>query len=223
MNNSLPLIADAWRFFKNNLASIIALIMPLIMAVSTFSAAIAHYARDIEYIEYLAMLPYMLTFPIYQCVFILYMSSVISGEFLQRKQYYQLALKLWLPIVGLYIIATIAILTGLLLLIVPAIIVMIRISFSEFYCILYKRSPVDAFRLSWKATKEYQGIIFAGFIIIWLATNVPFWFIKRTFYNMDFWNPITIALYHAAESLFAILLTIFNFRIFTLLPEKPDN
>lgn len=142
---------------------------------------------------------------------------------LQRKRYYQLALKLWLPIVGLYIIATIAILTGLLLLIVPAIIVMIRISFSEFYCILYKRSPVDAFRLSWKATKEYQGIIFAGFIIIWLATNVPFWLIKRTFYSMDFWNPITIALYHAAESLFAILLTIFNFRIFTLLPEKPDN
>lgn len=223
MNNSLPLIADAWRFFKNNLASIIALIMPLIMAVSTFSAAVAYYARDIKYIEYLAMLPYMLTFPIYQCVFILYMSSVISGEFLQRKQYYQLALKLWLPIVGLYIIATIAILTGLLLLIVPAIIVMIRISFSEFYCILYKRSPVDAFRLSWKATKEYQGIIFAGFIIIWLATNVPFWLIKRTFYSMDFWNPITIALYHAAESLFAILLTIFNFRIFTLLPEKPDN
>lgn len=197
--------------------------MPLIMAVSTFSAAIVYYARDIKYIEYLAMLPYMLTFPIYQCVFILYMSSVISGEFLQRKQYYQLALKLWLPIVGLYIIATIAILTGLLLLIVPAIIVVIRISFSEFYCILYKRSPVDAFRLSWKATKEYQGIIFAGFIIIWLATNVPFWFIKRTFYSMDFWNPITIALYHAAESLFAILLTIFNFRIFTLLPEKPDN
>lgn len=223
MNNSLPLIADAWRFFKNNLASIIALIMPLIMAVSTFSSAVAYYARDIKYIEYLAMLPYMLTFPIYQCVFILYMSSVISGEFLQRKQYYQLALKLWLPIVGLYIIATIAILTGLLLLIVPAIIVMIRISFSEFYCILYKRSPVDAFRLSWKATKEYQGIIFAGFIIIWLATNVPFWLIKRTFYSMDFWNPITIALYHAAESLFAILLTIFNFRIFTLLPEKPDN
>jgi hypothetical protein len=223
MNNLLPLIADAWRFFKNNLASIIALIMPLIMAVSTFSAAIAYYARDIKYIEYLAMLPYMLTFPIYQCVFILYMSSVISGEFLQRKQYYQLALKLWLPIVGLYIIATIAILTGLLLLIVPAIIIMIRISFSEFYCILYKRSPVDAFRLSWKATKEYQGTIFAGFIIIWLATNVPFWLIKRTFYSMDLWNPITIALYHAAESLFAILLTIFNFRIFTLLPEKPDN
>lgn len=223
MNNLLPFIADAWRFFKKNLVSIFALIMPLVMSVSIFSTVITYYARDVKHIEYFAMLPYMLTFPIYQCAFILYMSSAISGEILQRKQYYQLALKLWFPIVGLYIIATIAILTGLLLLIVPALIVMIRISFSEFYCILYRKSPVDALRLSWNATKEYQGIIFSGFIIIWLVTNIPFWLIKRIFYSMDLWNPITIALCHAAESLFGILLTIFNFRIFTLPPEKPDN
>ena len=36
MENSLSFIADAWRFFKKNLVSIITLIMPLVMPVSIF-------------------------------------------------------------------------------------------------------------------------------------------------------------------------------------------
>lgn len=223
MNNSLNMIADAWRFFKNNLVVTITLIMPLVIPVSIFFALTTYYARDVKYVEILGMIPYVLTFPIYQCAFILYMSTVITGQALPIKQYYLQAIRLWFPLVGLYIIATIAVLTGFILLVVPALIVMIRLSFSEFYCIFYKKSPIEAFILSWKATKEYQGIIFTGIIVIWLATNIPLWLIKRFFYSMELWNPLTITLYHAAQSLLALLLTIFNFRIFTLLPEMAED
>jgi hypothetical protein len=223
MSNSLTFIADAWRFFKNNLISIITLIMPVVIPVSIFFALTTYYAQDIKRIEYLAMIPYVLTFPLYQCAFILYMSSVINGEVLPRKQYYHQALKLWPSLLGLYIITITAFITGFLLLVIPALIVMVRVSFSEFYCVFYKKSPVEAFILSWKATKEYQGVIFAGLVIIWLVTNVPFWVTKRLFSSMELWNPITIALYNAAESLLAVLLTIFNFRIFSLLPKEPED
>lgn len=223
MENSLSFIADAWHFFKKNWVSIITLIMPVVVPISIFFALITYYAGDVKYVELLAMIPYVLAFPIYQCAFILYMSSVINGQSLPIKQYYLQAIKLWLPLFGLYIIATIAVLTGFILLVVPALIVMIRISFSEFYCIFYKKSPIEAFKLSWNATKEYQGIIVTGIVIIWLATNIPFWLIKRFFYSMELWNPISISLYYAAESILAVLLTIFNFRIFSLLPKEPED
>ncbi|PUA28862.1 MAG: hypothetical protein B0W54_10640 [Cellvibrio sp. 79] len=220
---TLNFIADAWYFFKKNLVPLIVLIGSLLIPVNIFYALTIHYVPEIKRIEYLAMIPSLLVFPLYQCALILYISSVVKSEVISTKQYYQLALKLLFPLLGLYLLSTIAFITGLLLLIVPAIIIMVRFSFAEFYCVLYKKAPIEAFKLSWNATKEYKGVIFSGFIIIWLLTNIPFLITKKLFSSMELWNPVSIVLYHTAKSFFAILLTIFNFRIFSLTLENPEN
>jgi hypothetical protein len=223
MNNTFTFISDSWRFFKSHLAELASVTMPILIPISIFFALITYYFQDIQHIKYFAKIPYILVLPLYQCVLILFIASAISGEALPKRQYYQLALRLWIPLAGLYIITTAAFITGLILLVIPALIIMVRTSFSEFYCILHKKPPIEALKLSWKSTREYQGIIFSGFIIIWLITNIPFYVVKKLFSSMELWNPISISLYHIAESFFSILLTIFYFRVFTLLPEKINS
>lgn len=220
---TLNFIADSWHFFKSNLINLIRLIVPLLLSAGIAFVLITNYAQDIKHIAYLAMIPYVLVFPIYQCVLILYISSTLKNEILPVKQYYQLALQLWIPLLGLYILSAIAFATGFLLLIIPAIIVIVRFSFAEFYCVLYKKHPIEAFKLSWHSTKEYQGIIFTGFIIVWLLTNIPFLITKKLLSGTELWNPVFIVLYDTAKSFFAILLTIFYFRIFSLIPKDSSD
>lgn len=209
-------------FFKNNFFGLARLILPLLIAVNILYTVIIHYAHDIEHIGYIARIPELLMFPVIQCALIFYISSTIAGEPLKKKYYYRLALTFFVPLMMLYIITTIAIITGLILLILPGIIVLVRSSFAEFYCTLYKKSPVNALQLSWVATKDYQWTLLAGLIIMWLATTIPFSIIKIFFFRMDLWNPVSVFLYQVVESFFAILLTIFTFRIFTLLPSNTE-
>jgi hypothetical protein len=220
MNNTFTFVTDSCRFFKNHLTALAILIIPILIPVSIFFALANYYFQDIKYIRYLATIPYALTFPLFQSVLILYISSALSGAALHKGQYYGLALRLWVPLAGLYIMTTIALITGFALLVIPALIVMVRTSFSEFYCILYNKSPIEALKLSWHATREYQWVIFAGLAIIWLITNIPLYIVKQFISSMELWNPVSTSLYQLAQSFLALLLTIFYFRIFTLLPEK---
>lgn len=223
MDNSLSYIADAWHFFKTRIITIFILIAPIVVLGNIAFVGIVNYAEDVKYIEFFALIPSLLVFPIYQCVFILYLFSSITDKVTPKDQYYKIAFRLWFTLACLYVSLAVAVIIGFLLLIVPALIIMVRMSFVEFYCIMHNKNPIEAIKLSWQSTEKYQWTLFLGGALLWLITSIAFFSLKKILTVMDLWNSISIVIYHSAESFFAVIFTVFSFRIFTLLSDDSDN
>jgi len=220
MDELSSLLKDTWSFFIRHLVPICVLIIPFIVPLNIFYAVAEIYSTDDNQLFWLAMIPGMLIYPIYQAALILYIASVVSGDYFPRKQYYKLSIKLWLPLMLLYIITTCAVMVGLVLFIFPALIVMARITFSEFYCVLNELKPMASFSASWEATKEKQWIILGGLIAIILVTTVPGWGVEKVVSILDAWNPVFTFILGTIESILTVPLTIFGFRVFTLHQES---
>lgn len=219
MQELKPLLNDTWTFYKAHFVGLCSIILPFVIPLDFFYAVIDHYGDTQGYGRWLALIPGVLVLPIYQGALILYIASAISGEPIPRKQCYQLALRFWLPLMLLYIIMTVAICAGLLLLIIPGLIVLARVTFSEFYCILYEEKAINAFRLSWNKTEKYQGLILGGLLVIVLITTIPVWLVEKIIIVLDAWNPMFTFLSGIVSSILAIPLTIFGFRVFTMHQE----
>jgi len=72
---------------------------------------------------------------------------------------------LWLKLIGLMIVATIAILIGLLLLIVPGLILLWRLFLAPYVLIDQKVGIEEALRRSWRMTKGYAWPIYSVLIV----------------------------------------------------------
>jgi hypothetical protein len=197
-----------------------ALIFPFTIPLEILYSIAGYFSTDDSDYYWLSIIPGLLLFPIYQGALILYIASAISGDYLSRNQYYQISLRLWPPLIVLYFVTTIAVLGGLMLFVFPALIVMARIAFSEFYCILFKQKPMDAFSESWEQTKEHQWLLIAGIAVIFLVTAIPVWVVEEVIDSLDAWNPAITFVSGVVTSVLTIPFTIFGFRVFTMHQER---
>ena len=221
MNELYQLLTDTWNFFKFNLIGICMVIMPFIIPIDIIYTALEFtYEEGNESTYWLASLAGMAIYPIYQGAMILYIASVITGEYLNPKQYYRLALRFWLPLMILYVISSVAMTLGLLLLIFPGLIVLSRISFAEFYCILHNKSGLDAFSESWKETEKDQWLLLKGIIALYIVITLPIVGAEYILETIEIWNPVFSFVSGVVSSLLAPLLTIFSFRVYMRAPER---
>jgi hypothetical protein len=178
MNTLTPLLKDSWRFFKLHIISIFMIIYPLLI-VNNFLYAITDSSSTLEeYALWLSVIPGILLYPVSQGIIILYMSSTISGERFTHKQYYQQSVKLWFPLFSLYIIVIIALIGGFMLLIIPGIIVMIRITFAEFNCVMSKEGPIESIFSSWAETKNHFWLLLKGLGVLILSLIITSFIIE---------------------------------------------
>ena len=220
MNDLLTLLKDTWHFFRRHYFVMCTLVFPFIIPLEILYSFVGYFSTDDSNYYWLSIIPGLLLFPIYQGALILYIASAISGDYLSRNQYYQISLRLWWPLIVLYFVTTVAVLAGLMLFVFPALIVMARIAFSEFYCILLKQKPMDAFSESWEQTKEHQWLLIAGIAVIFLVTAMPLWVVEEVIDSLDAWNPVFTFLSGVVSSVLAIPFTIFWFRVFTMHQER---
>ncbi|OUR70071.1 hypothetical protein A9Q77_07790 [Marinomonas sp. 42_23_T18] len=158
----------------------------------------------------------VLVYPTYQAALIFYIASTISGNTLSREECYKLSVKPWLPLMLLTVISTGAVMAGLMLFILPALFVMARLAFSEFYCVLNNKNPIASFSASWEATKEKQWVIFGGGMAIFFVSVAPLWGLDKLASLMGINNPVIAFILGTLETLFMVPLTIFGYRVFTL-------
>ncbi len=217
MSDLTKLLIESWTFFKRNIRSICSIIMPFVVPLAIFQLLMEYFYPGTIGTAYL--LSYMLSFaayPIYQGAMILYLASVVTGSYLPSNQYYQLAAKSWLALMVLYFFASIAILTGLILLIIPGLIVMGRLAFSEFYCIFDNSRGDDALAESWRETKSAQGILISGITIIYLCTLLAIYVLGYGLTTLFQDNTLATFVTNIISSALMPLVTIFAFRVYTL-------
>lgn len=218
MTKVIPLISDSWFFYKKHLFALCALLVPFIIPLSIISLGIEFVVNEEWYPESLSWLVMALSFaiyPIYQGAIILYIASALTGNYLKRSEYYHLALKFYRPLMWLYIVGGLMVIGGFILLIIPGLIIVSRISFSEFYCLFDDSSANDAISSSWENTKDVQWLLLAGILILSFAVTAPLWLVEYLLNAIEFWNPVFSFISGLISSFLAPLITIFAFRVFT--------
>lgn len=219
--NELPnLLNDTWRFFRANIWGLWKVLFPIIVPVSIISTALSEYLPSDGVVSWVVLGVVIFLYPIIQAAMIFYISSVLTGEALPRGVCYRLGAKYWAPLFGLYILGALAMCGGFFLLIIPGLIVFSRIMFSEFYCLLYEQSPVEAFESSWHQTRDYQWLLLVGVLLIAVATSIPVWLLEKVVESTGAIGSIFAVVIGVIEYMLGCLITIFGYRVFSLHLEK---
>ena len=214
-------LKESLFFFKTNFRSICAVVLPVIIPLEIFYGICdSLYQEGNNSILWLSSGAGLLLKPVYQGALIFYLASVLTNEYLPVKTCYQQALKYWLPLMTVYILSFLAIATGFLLLIIPGLIVMGRLAFAEFYCLLCNKSSHEALWGSWRNSRKEQWQLIGGLILIPVAIVISLLLLESFFNLLGFVGPVFTFVSSIISSVGFTLTTIFAFRIYTLDPER---
>jgi membrane-anchored glycerophosphoryl diester phosphodiesterase (GDPDase) len=225
INTTLHLIKDTWHFYKTHIVGLCGLLAPFIISINLMFFT-AEYLNDkgegADLITSLITVINFLLYPIYQGALVLYIASVLTGDCFTKTAYYRLALQYWRPLMWLYILLGFAIAGGFILFIIPGFIILSRLSFAEFYCLLEKNNNINAIKKSWANTKNNQWVLLAG--IIALSFFIIFLFVvEYILISLDVWNVVfSLVIDIIADFLFPII-TIFAFRVYTISHSQSIN
>ncbi|WCN07781.1 hypothetical protein [Marinomonas mediterranea] len=119
------------------------------------------------------------------------------------------------PIVMVYILGGLAIASGLMLLIVPGIILMVRLSLSAYYVVLSNLDAVSALKASWHKTKGYFTIIFFAYVAMFVASIALSSTDSFLIEQMPALKYPLHLVYMIVSELITIMMTIFIYRVFS--------
>jgi len=111
---------------------------------------------------------------------------------------------------------------GFVLFMVPGVIALVRFSFAEFDLLLKGKSPVDALRLSWEATRPHFWLILGGYLVIFAAFYVPYFGLIFVLGDLKVELGIFEVLLDTLYAVLSVLFTIFRYRVYDLVNERRD-
>lgn len=221
MKPFIEILKESLFFFKSNVRSICAIVLPLIIPLEIFYGICdALYQGNNDSILWLASGVGLLLTPVYQGALILFLASVLTDEYLPVKTCYQRALKFWLPLMAVYILSSLATAAAFMLLIIPGLIVLGRLAFAEFYCLFHHQSGYEALLASWKSRRNEQWQLVAGLLLIPVAITVPLLLLESFLDLLGLAGPVFTFVSGVVSSVLFTLSTIFAFRMYTLEPDR---
>lgn len=221
----IQLLTDSWSFFKTHIVAISIIILPIVVPIDIFTALYEYFFTGEEYVFSDYVIPMTIGFiayPIYSVAVIFYMSSIISGEYLDTKSLWTLGLKFWMPYMILTLLITLALMAGFILLVIPGIILAVRYSFAEFDLLFNRSNPIDSLTNSWNATREYRWVLFGGLLVITIALLLPYYFIHYLFDEPSIFYFVVDEVLNIAYSVLYALYTIFAFRVYEFAKSQAD-
>ena len=210
-------LMDSWSFFVNHAMALSMIILPIVVPIDVFTTLYQYFLASEEFVfseQVILMAIGFIAYPLYAVGVVFYIASNISGEALATKALWKLGAKFWLPFLVMSILIGFSLMFGLVLLIVPGIILLIRYAFSEFDLLLNKSKPLDAMKNSWDATKEHMWIIFGGYAVITLFLYVPYYFANLIFDESGISYLVLETVLNIVYSVLGVLYTIFAFRVY---------
>lgn len=167
-------LSDSWRFFNRNFGTIAYIAIGLFLPIFFLDIFFTHFydSQVEEQYKFQNIVPMLsqMAFIISSVAIILYVSSVIKSNPINSHKAWELAtLKIFHYLVFL-VIYYLSVGVGLLLLLIPGLILIVRFSFVKFFLIIENQGIVDSFKMSWVATKEVQWRLLAGILIIYILT-----------------------------------------------------
>ena len=219
MQDLKRLLNDSWTFFLAHLLPISSILLPGLIVANLVGLQMeaGFQTGDGEPIDPTVFwyAPVMaLLYAWYHGAVMFYIASAVNDAPDSIIVCYQKAL-LRLPMLFLlHFIAGLAVLMGFALLIIPGILLLVRLQFSDIYCLLRGQGPIASFKQSLAATKHDRWLIFWGAVIIYSSVFGMTLVLSSMLASMDLWNTVVSVLFSCVEGILLSLLTIFAYRMF---------
>jgi hypothetical protein len=217
------LLSDTWSLFKENVAPISLIILPIAFPTKIIEVIIWNLITTGDSHNYNQELPSLITIlvdPIYSVAVIFYLAAVVSGEKIGTTTLWRLGIKFWLPYLTMSILFGLSVMAGFILLIVPGIILAIRWSFGAFDLLLCQSKPYQALGNSWTATKSYVGVLFKGYMILIVILYIPSVLLTILMESLLGKTSISFRMFNNTLELtydvLGVMFTIFTFQVYSL-------
>lgn len=210
-------LIDSWSFFKNHAVAISVIILPIEVPIDVLAALYQYYlvGEKFELTEqFIPIIVGLIAYPIYAVAIVFYIFSVRSGDRIDTKTLWRLGAKFWMPYVIMSIFVGVAVILGLVFLVIPGVILIVRYAFSEFDLLLNQSKPLDAMKNSWDATKNYMWVILGGYAVITFLLYMPYYLIASLFDESSASYLILDTASNIVFSVLGALYTIFAFRVY---------
>lgn len=208
MESFFQVLQQTWQFYWRHLGVLFVTQLPLMIPIIWHSPV----SLSVEFGWWLALTLICTAFS--QSILILYLGSFNSHDELNFRRLCSKTLTVILPLIALNILWFLAVIGGLFLFILPMFFVFARLSFASFYCVLEKQNPLDAFKNSWRNTKELQWLLLLGAVMFWIISSVPSLFLEQIFGDVLYWNTSVTWGFRIFELAIQIPFSIFCYRYF---------
>lgn len=169
--NVFSILREAWFFYSNNLRTIIALCLPLIVLESCARLLIEQ-ALGKDALPAQELLTGIVFYPLYVGSLILFLDARTRGHHPSVRQVWARMLPLWPALAVLAALGTLLIVLGASLFVLPALWVMVKIAFAEYLLVLRGLTPLQALKQSFEQTRGYffpiLGCMMAVLLPVWL-------------------------------------------------------
>jgi len=206
-----PIISDSYFFYLRNFGQIASLCLPFLL-LDAFLELLFSRSQNFQSLYWVS---YVAIYPMYTAALILLMAKSANKDQSSNMDLIAASLKLWWPFYLLTVIQLTLGVIGFFLFIIPGILVLVRLSFAEFYLILNGLTPWEAIRQSVESTKRYFWYLLVFFIVTAFCDGISDYLIGRTIQTGDEFSILFIAA-SAAVSLLMLFFDVVLFRIFMM-------
>jgi hypothetical protein len=218
--NTFEYLRQSFYFFKQNFSTIAKIQLPFLLLLNGLALWLDINTSETDDLKqqaaYLSILS--LTFlPIYWGGTILFMQSTLDNAPLSASQAIILSLSFWRTLLFTFILTSIAVFGGLLLLILPGLYIGVRLAFADYICVLEKQSAMDSLKQSWKDTADYFWKLLPGFAILFTGIQLIQMPIAHMLSTMEDRSLILELPIIALFDLLGALITVFGFRMYCIM------
>lgn len=211
--NPLSIIRDSWYFVRHNLSAIAVLCLPLVCLEVLAQHALAAWLPRSPVPWNLVVLPFF--YPLYEAALILFLAARSQGEQPRPRDMLAASVTLWPRFAVLTCLVLLFTMLGFSLLLIPGILVMVSMAFSEYLLTLRRLEPLAAMRASLEMSRGRLFIIFSCLA----SVTVPFWALDGIISAAHAPPMIDIAL-GCLTNFISLFQTVVIYRLFMLISEE---
>lgn len=209
----LSIIRDSWYFVRHNLGAITVLCLPLVcLEVFTRHALDAWMPMGAMPWKLLAQLFF---YPFYDAALILFMAARSQGEQPRLRDVMAASVLLWPRFAVLTSLVTLLTMLGYSLLLVPGILVMVCMAYSEYLLTLRSLEPLAAMGASLEMS---QGRMFLTLMCLG-SVIVPLWALDGAV-SAAHLPPLPDIALDCLTSFMALFTTVVIYRLFMLISDE---
>ncbi|MTI12350.1 YciC family protein [Sansalvadorimonas verongulae] len=210
-------LRDTFTFFRSNMASLALIVIPYALLSEVLLRLVVRSMPMGEQL-YAGVITELALYPIVHSVLILYMAAVIGGQRRSVGECYTYSVSFWPRMMLLTMLSTIAIMAGLSLFVIPGLIIVVRLSLSDMYCMLERTSVTDSIRKSLLHTGSRTWVIFLGLAFLFPMVTMASLVMAQASANLN--NPLISVIITMVQALLQTLYPIYLYRIYSSIPKQ---
>lgn len=163
-------LKQSYYFFRSNFSNLLSIQLPFIavlMLVQHTVIGTIEEGTNLQNDLFLLTAMDLLFVPIYLGATIFYMQSIVDSRAITTLQAWGWGLQNWGRLFFTFLLSALAISMGLMLLVVPGLYIAVRLGLANQVCLLERKSPIEAMKLSWAGTADLFWTLAKGLAIIY--------------------------------------------------------